>query len=75
MTYTFGNNNNNNNEQKPIKNGLTFCDLLTIVFVVLKLCGVIDWSWWWILSPILIPWGLIIILLLILGICEYISNK
>ncbi len=25
---------------------------LTIVFVVLKLCIVIDWSWWWVLSPI-----------------------
>ena len=26
--------------------------LLTVVFVVLKLCGVVDWSWWWVLSPI-----------------------
>ena len=25
--------------------------LLTIAFVVLKLCKVIDWSWWWVLSP------------------------
>ncbi len=25
--------------------------LLATVFVVLKLCGVIDWSWWWVLSP------------------------
>lgn len=28
--------------------------LLTVAFVVLKLCNVIDWSWWWVLSPILI---------------------
>lgn len=28
--------------------------LLTVAFVVLKLCKVIDWSWWWVLSPILI---------------------
>lgn len=26
-------------------------EVLTIVFVTLKLCGVITWSWWWILSP------------------------
>lgn len=26
--------------------------LLTVAFVVLKLCKVIDWSWWWVLSPI-----------------------
>ena len=29
--------------------------LLTIAFVVLKLCNVISWSWWWVLSPIWIP--------------------
>ncbi len=28
--------------------------LLTIVFVTLKLCGVIGWSWWAVLSPV---WG------------------
>jgi hypothetical protein len=26
--------------------GITFDGLLTITFIVLKLCGVIDWSWW-----------------------------
>ena len=29
-----------------------FTGLLTIVFIVLKLCGVITWSWLWVLSPI-----------------------
>ena len=29
--------------------------LLTVAFVVLKLCNVITWSWWWILSPLWIP--------------------
>lgn len=24
---------------------------LQIVFIVLKLCKVIDWSWWWVLAP------------------------
>ena len=28
---------------------------LTIAFVVLKLCNVIPWSWWWVLSPLWIP--------------------
>ena len=28
-----------------------FCELLTIVFIVLKLVGVISWSWWLILLP------------------------
>lgn len=32
--------------------GLGFSSLLTIVFIALKLCKVIDWSWWWVLSPL-----------------------
>lgn len=32
--------------------GITFCGLLTIAFIVLKLIGVIKWSWLWVLSPI-----------------------
>ena len=32
--------------------GIGFVGLLTIVFIVLKLCEVITWSWWWVLSPI-----------------------
>ena len=29
--------------------------ILLIAFVILKLCHVIDWSWWWVLSPIWLP--------------------
>jgi hypothetical protein len=29
-----------------------FVGLLTIVFIVLKLCAVITWSWAWVLSPL-----------------------
>ena len=48
--------------------GIGFCGLLTIVFIILKLIGKIDWSWWWVLSPIWISGGLfIVILLLLLG--------
>lgn len=31
--------------------GIGFCGLLTIVFIVLKLTKVINWSWFWVLSP------------------------
>ena len=46
--------------------GIGFCGLLTIVFIVLKLCNVIDWSWWLVLLPTLISIGLLIILLIVL---------
>lgn len=29
--------------------------LLLVAFVVLKLCGVINWSWWWVLAPLWAP--------------------
>jgi len=39
--------------------GIGFTGLLTIVFITLKLTHVIDWSWWWVLSPIWISLGII----------------
>lgn len=33
-------------------NGVGFGSLLTLLFIALKLTHVIDWSWWWVLSPI-----------------------
>ena len=47
------------------KCGANALELLTIVFVVLKLCKVITWSWWWVLSPLWISWGLAIIIIII----------
>ena len=35
--------------------GVGFCGLLAIAFIVLKLLGVISWSWIWVLAPIWIP--------------------
>ena len=35
--------------------GIGVAGLLGVAFVVLKLCGVIAWSWWWVLSPFWIP--------------------
>lgn len=43
-----------------------FPTLLTIAFIVLKLCNVITWSWWWVLAPLWIPVAIIILGLLFL---------
>ncbi len=45
-------------KNKNSSSGLSFSSVLTIVFIVLKMVGVIDWSWWWVLSPTLISLGL-----------------
>lgn len=38
--------------------GIGFFGLLTIAFVVLKLTGVIAWSWFWVFSPAIFAFGL-----------------
>lgn len=40
--------------------------ILLIAFVILKLCHVIDWSWWWVLSPLWIPFILLIIIIILI---------
>lgn len=55
--------------------GIGFAGLLTIVFIVLKLTKYIDWSWWWVLSPILIPAIVVIAFLIVIGVLFMIKNK
>lgn len=56
------------------KHGLNFLEVLSIVFIVLKLLKVINWSWWWVLSPIWVSWGLAIICIIIYFICTMIVD-
>ena len=42
--------------------GVGITGLLQVAFIVLKLCGVIKWSWWWVLAP---TWGTIVLVLLL----------
>lgn len=34
------------------RRGIGFTIVLTVIFIVLKLCKVITWSWLWVLSPL-----------------------
>lgn len=45
------NKSSNNSNTTTVSGGIGFSGLLTIVFIVLKLCGVINWSWIWVFSP------------------------
>lgn len=49
--------------------GMGFTSTLAIVFIVLKLCHVIEWSWLWVLSPIWIS------ILIFIAIYIWISMK
>lgn len=43
--------------------GIGFFGLLTVALVVLKLCGVIAWSWWWVASPIILSVAIVVVVL------------
>ena len=49
--------------------------LLGVAFIVLKLVGVIDWSWWLVTLPFYGPVILLIIILIIVGLIECLNTK
>lgn len=46
---------NNNNSSSATSSGIGVTGLLGVAFVVLKLTGYIDWSWWWVTTPFWLP--------------------
>jgi len=50
--------------------GMNLASVLLVVFIVLKLCHVINWSWWWVFSPV---WIMAIIIGVIYIIIEIID--
>lgn len=53
-----------------------FTVALAITFAVLKLTGVIAWSWFWVVSPVVIPFGLgVLVVLIALAFAWYYNNK
>lgn len=58
--------------------GVGLLGLLTVAFVVLKLTGVIAWSWWWVLAPAWIPLavGLVItVIVMIVGLVAAVGRR
>lgn len=56
---------NNKNTTTVKSGGIGFAGLLAIAFIVLKLIGVIEWSWLWVLSPLWITFAIVFVLLII----------
>ena len=55
--------------------GLGLSGVLLVVFIVLKLCKVITWSWWLVLMPLWIGIGLVILVILCAIIVAAIDNR
>lgn len=68
------NNSSSNGSSNKSSGGVGFFGLLTIVFIVLKLCGVIHWGWLWVLAPLWIPTAIVLLVLIIILIIGIISG-
>ena len=56
--------------------GLSFISLLTVLFIGLKLTGVINWSWMWVLSPVWISLGLsLVVAAVVIGVIGWLDRN
>lgn len=65
----------NNKSSASARGGIGFCGLLTIAFVVLRLCGVIRWRWIWVLAPAWISVLVIILVVIFVTAMQFCGRK
>jgi len=63
------------NNSSGSSGGIGFVGLLTILFIALKLTNVIDWSWWWVLSPLWIAPMVFIVVFGVIFLIMWIRDK
>jgi phosphoglycerol transferase MdoB-like AlkP superfamily enzyme len=59
-------------ESSSSSGGVGVLGLLGVAFVVLKLTGVINWSWWWVTAPF---WGGFLFFVLVLMVIAFVAYK
>lgn len=52
-----------------------FAGLLTLIFITLKLTGVIAWSWLWVLAPLWIGIAILLTIFTVVGIAAVRSGR
>lgn len=58
-----------NQNEKQVSSSIGITTILFVVFLVLKLTGVISWSWWWVTAPLWVPvcFGLMVVTIFIVA--------
>lgn len=62
-------------EVKVNSSNITIVTLIQVAFIILKLCNVINWSWWLVFLPTLIQLGVVIFMLVIILIAAAIAKR
>jgi len=63
------------NKTQAASGGITFLGLLQVAFIILKITGIIKWSWWLVLIPIWFDLAIILLIILVAGIYVLIRKK
>lgn len=64
-----------NSNESNNSGGIGFFSLLGILFITLKLTGIIAWSWWWVTAPLWGPVTLLLVLAFVFGTLAYIMDS
>ncbi len=62
-------------QKVEVSGGIGVFGLLGVAFVVLKLCGVIDWSWWLVTLPLWWPLSFVLAVLLLVFVFTVLSRR
>jgi hypothetical protein len=54
-----------NSSDKGTNGGMGLMTVLFVVFLILKLCEVIEWSWWWVTAPLWGPFAFLVVVLIL----------
>ena len=57
-------------ENSSSSGGVGFFGLMFLIFMTLKLTGVIDWSWWWVTAPLWGGFALIFVIVVIIALIK-----
>ena len=52
-------------ERETVSKGLSFLNILTLVFVIAKLLGLVTFSWWLVFMPTMIQLAIVLIMLVV----------
>jgi hypothetical protein len=61
-------------KKKRTSGGLGIVGVVQVVFLILKLCKVIDWAWIWVLAPMWIWAGVLAVIFMLMGLCYYLKE-
>ena len=62
-------------EKNQTSSGISLSTILFVVFLVLKLTGHINWSWWWVTSPLWIGLAIFLAFFLVYGLILLVARR